>query len=273
MPLTCNIFSNTFCKSNHRREKTMPIINYSQLEKEDEHLTPSVIEMLLSNEYRPLQETMLYASKGKAKSVRFLNPKDLELLAVAFYKRLPYKKVRYSGQHASSDGGVDVWLTKHDADIEIVQCKQLSAKVTREQIKEFTKTMRKVGAIKGYYWAPGGFSKPAMDYANSTNESITLYDETFITKEVYEFFRDEVQLARDKLKNEIQDRPPTSGEEEKRKTSTKDIRHITNFSTPQIIAKNKPKRGWTVAQATIIFGMMILACLSIYYLLITITAR
>lgn len=239
----------------------MPIINYSQWEKEDEHLTPSVVEMLLSNEYQPIQEAMIYATKGKSKSIHLLNPKDLELLAVSFYERLPYKKVRYSGKHASSDGGVDVWLTRQDADTEIVQCKQLSAKVTREQIKEFVKTMRKVGAVKGYYWAPTGFSKPADEYAKSANEKVILYDADFIVKEVHEIFYDEVQRAREKVITEIK----KQGTFDDVKIPAKNIVHFEKSP--------KKKKGWTVAQVTIMFGMTILACLSVYCLIATIATR
>lgn len=244
----------------------MPIINYSQWEKEDEHLTPAVVEMLLSNQYMPNQETMLYATKGKTKSVYLLNPKDLELLAVSYYERLPYKKVRYSGKHASSDGGVDVWLTRQDADIEIVQCKQLSAKVTKEQIKGFVKTMRQVGAIKGYYWAPAGFSKPADDYVESIKEKIILYDADIIVKEIYEIFHDEVQIARKKLKESIQETSPLNTAQNTDKTSIENIEHVENSKRTGPSVKNKVKKERIVAQVTIIFGLILVACSLIYCL-------
>lgn len=242
----------------------MPIVNYSQWEKENEHLTPQVIEVLLSSDEHPIQEAMIYATKGKARHARSLNPKDLELLAVSFYERVPYKKVRYSGAHASTDGGVDVWLTRHDADVEIVQCKQLSAKVTREGMKTFVKTMRKVHAVMGYYWAPAGFSKPALDYAEGIAEVVLFYDAIRIEKEVHEIFYDEVQLAREKLMEYLRTIPPSDIDKSNQVEEHPIYRRVVNEQRKTQSVKNK--KGWTVAQVAIIFGMMILACLSCYFL-------
>ncbi len=207
---------------------------------------------------------MLYATKGRGSNVRLLTPKDLELLAVSFYERLSYKKVRYSGQHVSTDGGVDVWLTTRDADVEIVQCKQLSAKVTREHVKEFVKTMRKVGAIKGHYWAPAGFSKPAIEYVENIDKSVTLYDAEFIVREVHEFFYDEVRLARDKLIAQIKEQGFSGEVKIPADKKTYVVEHPVYRQPPP-----KKKRKWTVAQVTIMFGMGLVACSLVYCLLVT----
>lgn len=257
-----------------RYEDKMPIVKYSGWENEDENLTPVVVEMLLSeNKYRPQLESMLYATKGMVKSVKLLSPKDLELLAVSFYQRLGYKKVRHAGKYGS-DGGVDVWLTTHDAEIEIVQCKQFSSKITREHIKEFVKTMRRVGAIHGYYWAPSGFSQPAIEYIESKeNIMIDLYDASRIEKEIHQLFYDEVQLARKKLNHKIS--PLNNVEKINVQAFENNEGSESNVGiqkTYHPAPKKKIVGRWKVSQVLIIFGLLIIACLTIYCLLTTLVS-
>lgn len=65
---------------------------------------------------------------------------------------------------------------------EIVQCKQLNTKVDLTEIKKFSRAMRKFDAERGHYWAPAGFTRPAMEYAEANH--IIWYDEQRIMKTV-----------------------------------------------------------------------------------------
>ena len=63
---------------------------------------------------------------------------------------------------------------------EIVQCKQLRNRVDRNEMVYFERIIRRQHAVKGHYWAPGGFTQPAIDYAKNNN--IELYEEPQIRK-------------------------------------------------------------------------------------------
>ena len=98
-----------------------------------------------------------------------LHPHELEQLAFYVYSKLGYRNVKHTGAHSTTDGGVDVWMLSKDGDVEIVQCKQLQVRVDRSELIWFAKTMRQQHAEKGHYWAPNGFTQPAIDYAEQNN--------------------------------------------------------------------------------------------------------
>jgi hypothetical protein len=109
-----------------------------------------------------------------------LRPRELEELAAKVYERLGYRNVKHTGGHASTDGGVDVWMLNSEGHVEIVQCKQLSSRVDRPEIVKFADTMRKQHAVVGHYWAPNEFTQPAIDFAGEHN--IKLYERRDIIK-------------------------------------------------------------------------------------------
>jgi hypothetical protein len=109
-----------------------------------------------------------------------LHPDELERLAVYVYQRLGYLNVKHTGSHSSTDGGVDVWLLSKSGNVEIVQCKQWKSRISKSELIQFAKTMRQQHAIVGHYWAPNGFSEPAILYAEQN--AIRLYNDFAIRK-------------------------------------------------------------------------------------------
>jgi uncharacterized ubiquitin-like protein YukD len=164
-----------------------------------------------------------------------LHSVDLERLAVYIYQRLGYRNVKYTGVHSSTDGGVDVWMLSPSGHVEIVQCKQWKAKVGSSEIIEFAKVMRQQHAEIGHYWAPMGFSAPARRYAKKSNH-IILYEDYEIRKLLEQVAKVDKVSATQK-----------------------------SITTPKVTTK----KIWTVSQVTIIFGMILVACSLIYYLLAT----
>jgi hypothetical protein len=61
-----------------------------------------------------------------------------------------------------------------------VQCKQLRNRIDKTELVYFAKVIRRQHAAKGHYWAPSGFTQPAIDYAKSNN--IELYEEPHIRR-------------------------------------------------------------------------------------------
>jgi restriction endonuclease Mrr len=117
-----------------------------------------------------------------------LSPADLEELAAQVYMRSDYKNVKHTG--GSNDGGVDVWMLNKTGDVEIVQCKQLQNRVTRPDLIAFGKTMKQQHAGMGHYWAPSGFTQPAIDYAKEKN--IQLYESLHIRLLVKKAYKSDI---------------------------------------------------------------------------------
>lgn len=138
------------------------------------------------------QQTALWlATQKPVRKPNDLSPSDLEELAACVYHRLGYRNVTHSGQHASTDGGVDVWMLNQQGYVEIVQCKQLQEPVHRTALIEFANVMRKQHAVQGHYWAPSGFTGPAFDYARQHN--ISMFDAKQIQLMVDKAFQNQVR--------------------------------------------------------------------------------
>jgi hypothetical protein len=116
-----------------------------------------------------------------------LRARELEELAANVFYRLGYKNVTHTGGHSSTDGGVDVWMLNDQGLPEIVQCKQLRNRIDKTEMVYFSKVMRRQHAIKGHYWAPSGFTQPAIDYAKLNN--IELYEELQIRRLVEKIYQ------------------------------------------------------------------------------------
>lgn len=123
-----------------------------------------------------------------------LRPRELEELAANVFHRLGYKNVKHTGAHSSTDGGVDVWMLNSEGHVEIVQCKQLRNRVDKRELVYFMKTMRQQHAVKGHYWAPSGFTQPAIDYA--TLNQIELYEEPRIRRVVENVYKTDLEQNR-----------------------------------------------------------------------------
>lgn len=112
---------------------------------------------------------------------------QLEELAALVYTRLGYRNVKHTGAHSSTDGGVDVWMLSPEGHVEIVQCKQFQNKVDRGELVEFSKVMRQQHAERGHFWAPNGFTKPAIEYTLEAGNIDTYieHDMIALVKNVY----------------------------------------------------------------------------------------
>lgn len=166
-----------------------------------------------------------------------LHPVDLERLALYVYQRLGYRKVKHTGVHSSTDGGVDVWMLRGD-DVEIVQCKQQQTRVSKTQLIEFAKTMRQQHAEVGHYWAPGGFSQPALAYAEQNK--IEIYADLEIRKLLEQVL-----------------------EIEKYKTAEKNVALPAHTN---IRRKRKSQTG-IIAKSLILIGLFLIACVLVFYTL------
>ena len=105
-------------------------------------------------------------SKGEEKrpkhSALYLSDLELEKLAEQVYKKLGYR-VQHVGQ--TGDHGIDVLLINPNNQKEIVQCKQWSKPVGEAALRDLYGAMMHDSAIRGWVWAPRGFSGPARAWA------------------------------------------------------------------------------------------------------------
>lgn len=114
---------------------------------------------------------------GPPQTARYLSPQQLETFAAKTYKQMGYT-VRHTGR--MGDHGVDVHLTNPQGHIELVQCKQWNKPVGEPEIRDFYGAMGHVGAIRGWLWAPNGFSQRAYTWAKG--KPIELLDEKRIQR-------------------------------------------------------------------------------------------
>ena len=110
-------------------------------------------------------------------SAIYLSDIELEKLAAQVYKKMGYK-VQHVGQ--MGDHGVDVMLINPDNQREIVQCKQWSKPVGEPVLRDLYGAMMHDQAVRGWLWAPRGFSGPAKAWAKG--KSIVLVDDVEINR-------------------------------------------------------------------------------------------
>ncbi len=141
--------------------------------------------MLLWKQYRKRQRAFAWqkamfswenSSNGKSapqqQSARYLSDSELEEFAKRVYAKMGYK-VKRTGQ--TGDHGVDVHLTNPKQEVELVQCKQWRKRVGEPAVRDLYGAMMHDGAVRGWIWAPSGFSKPAKKWAKG--KSIVLADD------------------------------------------------------------------------------------------------
>jgi len=110
-------------------------------------------------------------------SAVYLSEIELEKLAAQVYKKLGYK-VQHVGQ--MGDHGIDVLLINPQNQKEIVQCKQWTKPVGEPVLRDLYGTMMHDKAIRGWLWAPRGFSGPAKAWAKG--KPIVLVDDLEINR-------------------------------------------------------------------------------------------
>jgi hypothetical protein len=110
-------------------------------------------------------------------SAVYLSEIELEKLAAQVYKKLGYK-VQHVGQ--MGDHGIDVLLINPQNQKEIVQCKQWSKPVGEPVLRDLYGTMMHDKDIRGWLWAPRGFSAPAKAWAKG--KPIVLVDDLEINR-------------------------------------------------------------------------------------------
>ena len=113
----------------------------------------------------------------KKQSALYLSDLELEKLAAQVYKKMGYK-VQHVGQ--MGDHGIDVLLINPNNQKEIVQCKQWSKPVGEPVLRDLYGAMMHDQAVRGWLWAPKGFSGPAKAW--SKGKSIVLVDDAEITR-------------------------------------------------------------------------------------------
>jgi HJR/Mrr/RecB family endonuclease len=113
----------------------------------------------------------------QSQTARHLSDLELEKLAEQVYKKLGYS-VQHVGQ--TGDHGIDVLLINPNNQKEIVQCKQWSKPVGEAALRDLYGAMMHDQAIRGWIWAPRGFSGPAKAWAKG--KPIVLVDDAEINR-------------------------------------------------------------------------------------------
>lgn len=110
-------------------------------------------------------------------SAMSLSDIELEKLAAQVYKKMGYQ-VQHVGQ--MGDHGIDVLLINPNNQKELVQCKQWSKPVGEPVLRDLYGAMMHDRAVRGWLWAPRGFTGPAKAWAQG--KSIVLVDDTEINR-------------------------------------------------------------------------------------------
>jgi hypothetical protein len=117
------------------------------------------------------------ANPIQKQSTLYLSDLELEKLAAQVYKKMGYE-VQHVGQ--MGDHGIDVLLINPNNQKEIVQCKQWSKPVGEPVLRDLYGAMMHDQAVRGWLWAPRGFSGPAKAWAKG--KSIVLMDNAEINR-------------------------------------------------------------------------------------------
>ena len=114
--------------------------------------------------HRPAQVKNNHPSENSPRltSSKDLSPALLERFAVQVYRKMGYQ-VNHTGH--SGDHGIDVYLVNPKKQVELVQCKQWHKPVGEPEVRDLMGAMTHERAVKGYIWAPGGFSNAARQWA------------------------------------------------------------------------------------------------------------
>jgi HJR/Mrr/RecB family endonuclease len=110
-------------------------------------------------------------------SAIYMSDVELEKFAAQVYKKMGYKVQRTGNM---GDHGIDVMLVNPKNQKEIVQCKQWNKPIGEPVVRDLYGAMMHENAVRGWMWAPRGFSKPAQRWAKG--KSIVLVDDKEISR-------------------------------------------------------------------------------------------
>jgi restriction system protein len=117
------------------------------------------------------------AAIAQKHSAMSLSDIELEKLAAHVYKKMGYQ-VQHVGQ--MGDHGIDVLLINPNNQKELVQCKQWGKPVGEPVLRDLYGAMLHDQAVRGWLWAPRGFTGPAKAWAQG--KSIVLVDDAEIDR-------------------------------------------------------------------------------------------
>jgi hypothetical protein len=112
---------------------------------------------------------------AKRESARYLSDDELETFAGKVNRQMGYQ-AKHTGR--SGDHGIDVYMLNPQRQVEIVQCKQWRKPVGEPQVRDLYGAMQDAQAVRGWLWAPGGFSAAARQWAK--NKPLVLADDAEI---------------------------------------------------------------------------------------------
>lgn len=113
----------------------------------------------------------------KQQSAKYLSDLELEKFSAQVFSKMGYKVQLTSG---TGDHGIDVMLINPKGQKEIIQCKQWNKQVGEPQVRELYGTMQHEKAVRGWFIAPRGFSKPAKQWVKG--KTIELIDDEELSK-------------------------------------------------------------------------------------------
>lgn len=96
-----------------------------------------------------------------------VSEEELRRLAIQIYIRLGYRVTRDSD-------GLSLKLINPDGAIELVACKRQSDLIKLHHVYSLELEMKRVKAVRGFFWAPEGFTSDAREWA--VHRSIILAD-------------------------------------------------------------------------------------------------
>jgi hypothetical protein len=94
---------------------------------------------------------------------------DLRQLAVQTYSRMGYRVVEPQSE------GIYLYLTNPERNAELVAYKQQSGPVELHHVYSLELEMRRIKAVRAFFWAPAGFTEDTVEWA--AKRSIVLADE------------------------------------------------------------------------------------------------
>jgi len=101
-----------------------------------------------------------------------LSEDGLRQLAIQIYSRMGYRI-----PDGKNEGGY-VQLVNPEGEIELFACKQQTDLIKLHHVYSLQLEMKRTKAVRGFFWAPAGFTNEAMDWA--THKPIVLADQNEI---------------------------------------------------------------------------------------------
>lgn len=111
----------------------------------------------------------------ESRRIRECSPLELEEFVAQLFSDRGYE-TRLTP--VTGDHGIDIYMRNPKGEIELVQCKQLNRPVTEEEARDFAGAVWKERAVRGYFFAPGGFAYTVRQWVG--NGRIELMDEVEI---------------------------------------------------------------------------------------------